>query len=163
MALHNCPECNQPISIAAKSCPHCGHPRTHGGKRQSHIGSLLLALFAVAALAIFLDQPSKTVNNGNSNQTTSAAPRCDATRADRLIEKLTEAGIFYRIDRSSSVPKIYVTPAWHNLAIDEKTAFDNAVQCHLMRGVGQRVLAVYLDSRSGREVADTSQYGLTIK
>ena len=164
MALHECPECDKSVSSEAQTCPHCGCPLRSGKKRQSWLGPLLLIFFVVCALGIAVDAPTKKFGDGfSSSASTTPTARCNASQADALMGKLISAGVLLKLESTRQVPRIYVLEAWHRLTIDEKRTFDNAIQCHLMRGVGQPVLAVYHDGRTGKEVAESGPYGFSIK
>lgn len=174
MALRDCADCGKQVSTHAAACPHCGCPQHRAVKSKSnwYLSVLLLLMLSAGLLNMVVDTSGrprlggdgKPINNIELGaQKVDAAPRCDAVAADRFIKKSMEAQIFYRLDSRASLPKIYVMPQWYTLAVDDKRALDNAVQCHLMRGVGKPVLASYLDYQSGREVADTGEYGFTLK
>lgn len=172
MALGDCPECSNPISSSALSCPHCGCPLRKGKKKRSYLWPMLLILFSLVFVSMALrsnEQGSKpnaryaeSYNDKSNVIPLSTAPRCNASQADALIGKLISKGIFLKIESKRDVPRIYILEAWSTLTIDEKKAFDNAVQCHLMRGIGKPVLAVYHDGRTGKEVAETGPYGFSM-
>lgn len=125
------------------------------------IRPLLLALLATVGLASFLNGPLRHPPTSDL-QNAASGPRCDAAKAERIVGKATEAHIIYRI-QPGAVAKIYVMPSWRALPIDDKHVFDNAIQCYLTGGKGDPVIASYLDYQSGHEMADTSQYGFTLK
>lgn len=161
MALRDCQECGKSISTSATICPHCGCPLHKGRKRRSYLGPLLLILLILVVWnAIVSEQsPRRTLSEANTVE----GPRCDATKADALLGKFMSAGVLSKLESNRSVPRIYVLEAWHHLTIDDKKTLDNAIQCHLMRGVGQPVLAVYHDGRTGKEIAETGPYGFSVK
>ena len=104
----------------------------------------------------------KGFNDTGNVVTLAPTPSCNASQADVLVGKLISRGIFLKVESKRDVPRIYILDAWNNLTIDEKKAFDNAIQCHLMRGIGKPVLAVYHDGRTGKEVAETGPYGFSM-
>jgi len=164
MALRACPECDKSVSTDATTCPHCGFPLRSRKKRRSLLGPLLLIFFVVAALAIALDAQTKKFSDGfYSTANTVPIARCNASQADALMGKFISAGVLLKLESNRQVPRIYVLEAWHQLTIDEKRTFDNAIQCHLMRGLGAPKLAVYHDGRTGKEVAETGPYGFSVK
>lgn len=162
MAIKNCPECGQSISTAARTCPHCGYPLRNGRKPRSAIGTVLLGLVIVLGLASIIQQPSKHIPAGFENSPNAVpGPRCNATGADQLVAKAGSA-IIHRIDRQGSIPRIYVTPGWQELTIDEKRTFDGVLQCSLTRGLGDSLLLAYHDHRTGKEIAESDRFGLRI-
>ncbi len=162
MALRECPECDKSVSTSATTCPHRGCPLSRGKKRQSFLGPLLLIFCIIAALGIALN-PSAPKTVTSSGSAAPQIPRCNATQADALMGKFISAGVILRMESTRQVPRIYVLEAWQLLTIDEKRALDNAIQCHLMRGIGAPVLAVYHDGRTGKEVTETGPYGFGVK
>lgn len=163
MSLRECPECDKPISTDARACPHCGCPLSHGQKRQSYLGPLVLAFFVIAALGMFLDQPLRQTSDAlKASPNFVAGPRCDAKAADGLMGKFISAGVLHKLETGREVPRIYVLEEWYRLTIDEKRALDNAIQCQLTRGIGTPKLFVYHDGRNGKEVATSDQYGFRL-
>lgn len=170
MAIRECPECCKPISTNAAACPHCGCPLSGGKKKRSYLWPLFLILFVLGGVALMSNNPDSKrgekagegFNDKSNVVPLSTAPRCNASQADVLVGKLINQGIFLKIETKRDVPRIYVLEPWNTLTIDEKKAFDNAVQCHLMRGIGKPVLAVYHDGRTGKEVAETGPHGFSM-
>jgi uncharacterized paraquat-inducible protein A len=56
MALIQCPECNNTVSLKASVCPKCGFPITNNNSDSKHwtVGRLLILGILLAAILIFL-------------------------------------------------------------------------------------------------------------
>lgn len=110
-------------------------------------------------LASMMDQTNKRAPAGLANSPKAVpGPRCNAAEADQLIAKAGSA-LIHRSDRQSSIPHIYVTPAWQDLTFDEKQAFDGILQCSMTRGIGEALITSYHDYKTGKEIAESTRFG----
>ena len=155
MALVKCQECGKEISSGATSCPQCGYGLARDrAKRRSdawafRIGFGVFLLFAGLVVLYLIS------GNTMEERTKEFRAACDPLKADGLVQQMMKEGFFYKIDAGGNFPRIYVKENWYLVTIDGKGTFDEILQCHFTRGIGNPMLGIYRDYRSGKEVATT--------
>lgn len=155
MALVQCPECGKDVSSEAVGCPHCGYALVRP-KKNGKAGCGFWILLGVIGIFFGLFILYSIGNNMQSERATKMRAACDPVKADVFVRHMLEdVGALYKIEERGGFPRIYVKDIWYRLSIDVKTSHDAILQCHFTRGIGDPILGVYRDYRSGKEVATT--------
>jgi hypothetical protein len=82
---------------------------------------------------------------------------------NKLISKLLQADIFYKLEQPASLPHLYVGRRFDGLSIDEKQAFIGAVFAYYWCLNGSQIV-VLRESRKGHEIGTfNSLRGLSLE
>jgi hypothetical protein len=159
MALVPCPKCGKGVSSTADACPKCGYELTRPTAGKQWIVIVLIAVLGLLVLFYLVNRGQEE----RSNSEQAAIASCDVPKADSFVKELLRNEVFQKLEADRSVPRIYVSDAWYQLTIDEKKTLDGILQCHFTRDSRVQKLAVYHDSRSGKEIAETGPGGFVMK
>src|SRR4051812_354929 len=113
MALVPCPGCGKGVSSTADACPKCGYELTRppAGKQW-----ILIVLLGVLGLFVLFYLVNRDQEERSSNEQAAMAS-CDVPKADSFVKELLRTEVFQKLEADQSVPRIYVSDAWHQLNI----------------------------------------------
>ncbi len=128
-------------------------------KKRWWIWGIILGIFAVMVL---FNQAMENPHLRTDLTDAPMTPRCDAKKADDLLQKLIDEGVFYKVE-GGEIPNIYVSPLWYGRTIDDKKTFDNVAQCSFTRGLSDPIFAIYKDAQTGKNVATSNLLGFEME
>lgn len=79
------------------------------------------------------------------------SPEKQAAR-DELIQKLIREGVFQKVEPGSSIPSVWVTPAFYLLDFETKQKFISVVYAYYFDGSDKLASVRLKDSKTGKEV-----------
>lgn len=147
LATKKCPECGKDVSTKADKCPHCG-----ASKKTTQYGCgtfIILIALGFVMYAIFAPGHS----NRPSSSTAFSADTSEETQSAReeLLQDIINAGIFHKIETTSRTARVYVTPQFLALPINDKERIVSAVAAwHYTSTTSAHVRLI--DYRTGKTV-----------
>lgn len=124
---------------------------------------VLGALFGVV---VYQAMPKRPVQQAKVVAPAKPAPKVDVQKIDKsdamqagrekLIQKLINEGVFLKVEVPGSLPRVFVTPAFHALDIETKEKFVSVVYAFYFSDHSIRNVVRVMDSRTGKEVGTFS-------
>jgi hypothetical protein len=154
MALKKCKECGQQISDAAKACPQCGAPQ------KKNVGCILwiIAMVVVLGLAAKMNFKNKASDDLSSRNHIVEVDKSPVKQREReqFINKLINQGIFAKVEKRSTFPRLWIKPAFYSLEFKEKEGFVSVVYAYYFDGNNFTDTIVLMDNLTGKRVGNYS-------
>jgi hypothetical protein len=77
-----------------------------------------------------------------------------------FIQNLTEAGVFYKIEKRSKYARVYVGSAFYGLPIDDKKSFLSVVLAYYYAEDSEADILILRNHLTGKDIGRLDQYGL---
>jgi predicted amidophosphoribosyltransferase len=124
MAIKACSECGKDISTKADKCPHCGAPQ-----KPSQYGCGTVIIVALVGLLLYVVLTYEDSPPSRSSAPEFSVDTSHATQQARneLLQEMILAGLFQKVEQTDRTARVYVTPKFMELPIDQKESLINAV------------------------------------
>lgn len=163
MSLRPCVECRKQISSEADKCPACGAPQPQGLSRWKLF--LILIFGAPILYSIFGEQRTHTASSALpvAQQLPIDASAAMQVEREKLIQDLTDQGVFERLALEGTTPDVYVSKRFQNLDFELKQKFVSVVYAYSAARNQAFTVVLLKDARTNKKIGSyTASEGLKL-
>jgi len=122
----------------------------------------MVLLIIVGLVGLYILGGQESTGPANPGFTVDSSQESQQRRAELLAE-LQANGVFAKIEIPGKYPRVYVTPAFYLLAIDDKEAFVKVVFAYHYSINREREMVLLVDNLNGKQVGTYSpRFGLDL-
>jgi len=123
-------------------------------KPQTKTSAWVIALIVIVVLVFVAQVASIPTTQKTATITKPVVDTSPEIQKDRLklINELTNAGVFYKVDKPGTYAHVWVTPLFNALAFDKKQTFISVVFAYYVSENPKSELVLLFDSQTGKQV-----------